>query len=298
MATKSNINSSVKHNLVYQPCYNCKTKKNDYFDSEYGYDLVKCTNCGLIYVNPRPDDKYITNATMLGVHTGINQRVVTGSYHRYKINIFLGVLRDLYTIDSFQEDGMKWLDIGCGFGEFIEALQCYSGDNLSITGIDPNQAKIHSARKQGLTVKSVGLDELDDKYDFISLLNVYSHLANPEEFLNKLRKYLTQEGELLLQTGHICHLPKEHHPKPYDLPDHLSFANKEIVVNILERLGFEIIDVKLYRSSVYPRYFEIIKIIKLLIKIIIRRGERIDYLYPKYPDTDMYIRCRLVKNTS
>lgn len=282
--------------VVKTHCYNCLSNDNSYFDSEYGYDLVKCNTCGLLYVNPRPSEKYIENATMYGVHIGNSQKVVTGNYHRYKIKIFKNALKDLYMPDTFQKKDMKWLDIGCGYGEFIEALTSYCNGNVEVHGIDPNLTKIESALKRGLTVSNEKLEDINIKFNFISLLNVYSHLPNPVDFLENIKRYLEDDGELLLQTGHLSHLPKEYQTKPYGLPDHLSFANMEIVSDILETMGFDIITVKLYRSSVYPKYNEFMKIIKLLVKVAIRRGEKLNYLWPEHPDTDMYIRCKLVSN--
>jgi len=284
--------SSVRSDAVFQPCYNCKSDRYTLFDQEYGYDLVRCADCGLLYVNPRPDDQYIARATMLGEHSGATQKAVTGRYHPSKIRRYGRVLRDFYRPDTFQPGGLRWLDIGCGFGEFMESLQAYAGEGLSVSGIDPNRAKVSSAAARGLTVSNSELEDLPGRFDFISLLNVYSHLPNPAEFFAGLRSHLAPGGELLLQTGHVCHLPREYHPRPYDLPDHLSFANQEIIEGILTRLGYEVIDVRHYRASVYPRFYQLGKIVKLLVKVLIRRGERISYLWPKYPNIDMYIRCR------
>jgi SAM-dependent methyltransferase len=280
-------------NVIYKKCYSCQSKNYDYFDSEYGYNLVKCRDCGLLYVNPRPVDKYIAQAAILGMHQGEKDRVVTGGYQYGKVKSYLKMLRDIFPTVELNRDGINWLDVGCGFGEFIEAIHIHTENKLKGSGIDPNEDKINSARKNNLDVSTSKLEEINEKFDFISLLNVYSHLPDPVNFLSDIRNYLKENGELLLQTGHTSHIPKEFQPRPYDLPDHLSFANKEIIINILQRIGFEIIDVMLYRSPIYPRFYEPLKIVKLLVKILIRRGEKLNYLYPKYPNTDMYIRCKL-----
>lgn len=280
-------------NLIIKKCYNCHSESYDLFDTEHGYDLVKCRNCGLLYVNPRPVDQYISKAATLGQHQREKDQLVTGRYQGAKINNYLKVLREIYPNGELEMRDIKWLDIGCGFGEFIEAINNYTEKSCFVIGIDPNKEKILSAKNRNLNVSTDNLDHLDEKFDYISLLNVYSHLPDPSIFLAEIKKYLKKNGELLLQTGHTSHIPKEFQPRPYDLPDHLSFANKEIVISILQRIGFEIIDVRMYRSSIYPRYYEFLKIVKLLVKVFIRRGEKISNLYPKHPNIDMYIRCRL-----
>ena len=290
---KNNLKNNDHDKKDYVECYNCRSNNYTYFDTEFGYDLVKCCNCGLLYVNPRPSEEYITNASRMGMHKNERIKNVTGKYHRNKVKIYHSVLADLYPGYDFNGKNLKWLDIGCGFGEFIEAVETYSKGHVKASGIDPNLEKINSAKNRGLNVKSDSLENINEKYDFISLLNVYSHLPDPVKFLDELVTKLNTNGELLLQTGDVSHLPRKYHPKPYDLPDHLSFANKDIVISILENAGFEILNIRLYRASIYPKYYELIKILKLFVKIIIRRGERIDFLYPRYPDIDMYVRCRL-----
>jgi SAM-dependent methyltransferase len=280
--------------LIERSCYNCNSKESDYYDSENGFVLVKCKKCGLLYVNPRPKDEDISKAIILGVHKGEKEKSVTGRYSRSRINNYLKVLSDFFPKETLQKNGLKWLDVGCGFGEFIEALENYSNKNLSVRGTDPNENKILSARKRNLNVSSVDFDDHDIQYDYISLLNVYSHLPDPIEFLSNLKNKLKPKGELFLETGHSSHLPPKYHHKPYDLPDHLSFANREILVGILEKIGFEIIDVKIYRPSCFTKYYEMKSVAKLLAKIVLGKGGRISNLFPKYPNGDMYIRCKLI----
>ncbi len=131
--------------LINRVCYNCKSEEYDLFDKENGFNLVKCRNCGLLYVNPCPDNSEISKATVLGVHKGTKEQFVTGKYHRSRINEYLNVLKYFFTEESFQTGQLSWLDIGCGFGEFIEALEIYSNKQLHRCGIDPNEDKIKSA---------------------------------------------------------------------------------------------------------------------------------------------------------
>ena len=47
-------------------------------------------------------------------------------------------------------EGKTRLDIGCGYGEFILALQNISKNNVIAKGVEPNVDKQKSARKRGL----------------------------------------------------------------------------------------------------------------------------------------------------
>ena len=41
-------------------CLNCDANDFQLFDTENGFNLVKCNKCELLYVNPRPSDNEIT----------------------------------------------------------------------------------------------------------------------------------------------------------------------------------------------------------------------------------------------
>ena len=70
-------------------------------------------------------------------------------------------------------------------------------------------------------------------------------------FLAQCKRLLKPGGMLVLETGDTADLPSEQHHRPFYLPDHLSFANKEIVCDILIRCGFEIHNIKSFQSFTY-----------------------------------------------
>jgi SAM-dependent methyltransferase len=274
-------------------CYNCKSEKYKKYDTENGYQYVKCIDCGLVYLNPRPSESEINAAHEIGLHHGDNDINVTGTYDAGKIKRYMRIVNDFYKREDFKLKKLKWLDIGCGFGEFLETLKILFGENLSLKGSEPNKYKSSSCIERGLDVEFLDLPKHSDKYDFISLLNVYSHLPNPIEFLHNLKRILNPGGEIFLETGHSSHLPAKLHHKPYYAPDHLSFANQEIVENILKRNGFEILQTKIYRHEQFPEITEVKRIVRQLANIVLNKGGWSN-LFPKQPDRDMFIRARLV----
>jgi hypothetical protein len=52
-----------------------------------------------------------------------------------------------------------------------------------------------------------------------------------------------------VETGDTAELSCEEHPRPFYLPDHLSFASEGIVTSILSRCGFRIVSIKKYSIS-------------------------------------------------
>jgi SAM-dependent methyltransferase len=226
------------------------------------------------------------------MHRGEQTIDVIGTYKPKRVQRYCKIIDDLYGNSLENIASLRWLDIGCGFGEFIEALQVKSHNQLTLKGSEPNAEKIKSARDRNLDVNFIDLDNHREKYDFISLLNVYSHLPNPVVTLKKWKQLLKSSGEILLETGHSSHLNSKDHHKPYYLPDHLSFANEEIIKSILSRQGFNIIKVKLYRHTQFPER-KVIPLLKELIKLILGRSS-LKNIFPVSPNRDMYIRAKLV----
>jgi SAM-dependent methyltransferase len=272
-------------------CYSCSSNQNTFYATENGFNLVKCSECGLLFVNPRPDDITITQAHMVGVHRGIKDLSVTGIFQCAKINRYLLILGKFFE-DSSSLDGKEWLDIGCGYGEFLLALKKFTSRKIVVKGIEPNIAKQKSAIKKGLDVCYFDLGLHKKKYDIISFLNVYSHLPDPVSFILSCRELLKPDGELLIETGDTADLISEDHYRPFYLPDHLSFASESIVVSILERSGFEVVNIKKYP---YMKW-NWISFFKEFAKIFWPNTKSQLGMFFKqktYANADMFIRARL-----
>jgi 2-polyprenyl-3-methyl-5-hydroxy-6-metoxy-1,4-benzoquinol methylase len=277
--------------LINVNCYNCHSNEYKLYDRENGYNLVKCSNCGLLYVNPRPIDDEITLAHRVGIHRGEQELHSTNPFNDIMIQRYQKILTDFY--NPLELYNKTWLDIGCGNGEFLVALRAFTGNRLQIKGSEPNTLKVQTARDHKLNVNFIDLGRHDDKYDFVSFLNVYSHLPNPIEALNNWKRLIKKDGEIFIETGHSCHLPSRYHFKPYLIPDHLSFANKKILISILSKSGFKILKLKIYRGNYYPP-FTPINISKEFAKMIIGRNNHFHSFIPEYRHGDMFIRAKKI----
>ena len=250
-------------------CYNCGSGEYEYYDDENGFNLVKCKGCGLLYVNPRPSDFDVLAAVKRGVYSH-DLGMPSDRVYEDRVSRYLKILRDFYSKENFMRKGVTWLDIGCGYGEFLKSLKIYSDGNIDAVGLEPDSSKVKFAQGRGLNVMQEETQAYANRYDFVSMLNVFSHLSNPVDTLIRLKKTIKDNGELFLETGHSSHLAAKYHHKPYYLPDHLSFANREIVTGIMNRVGFEAIKIKIYRHESF-----------------------VGKIFQRYPNRDMWIRAGL-----
>jgi SAM-dependent methyltransferase len=220
-------------------CYQCGSNASRSYAEENGFRLVKCDGCGLLYVSPRPSDTEISEGMRTGQHRGQVTLDRVGQFEPRKVDTYLGVLGRLLAPESLR--GFHWLDVGCGHGEFLEALRGFCRDPLTLTGLEPGEEKRRQALARGLSIVDEAFRPEPDSLDGLSVLNVYSHLPDPVQALSEWRRWLRPGGLFVIQTGDSCHLPYRYHHKPFDLPDHLSFTNERLLRALLQRIGFKVL---------------------------------------------------------
>ena len=226
--------------LVNIPCPLCGGTENMPWAEENGYHAVKCADCGLVYVNPRPSGDAIQEANMLGQHrTADGVMDVVYKPSRRKILHYGRIVRKLFRNEIASGKPVQWLDIGAGYGEFVESVAQSFPAGSVVEGIDPMLAKVTHAQARGLAITTKSIAEIDKKYDVISLINVFAHIPDFESFLAETRSVLKDDGCIFLETGNGSDLARRsQYPDELFLPDHLVFGGVDHVKGFLVRGGF------------------------------------------------------------
>ncbi len=232
-------------------CPYCQSPQSDPWGEENGYTAVKCRACGLVFVNPRPTLDAIDEALRLGVHQTeqgtLDVNWFSERQSQQQVVQMTQRLLDLYPRNELARNPLRWLDIGAGYGELLLALAGIAGSQPGIIGVEPSRPKRDKAREMGVQmVESIA--EVDGTFDYLSLINVFSHLPDPASFLADITGKLAPRGELLLVTGNGGDVPRSAYPDVLYLPDHLIFAGGKHITGFLERAGFEIINIHRYRQ--------------------------------------------------
>lgn len=223
-------------------CPLCRESRSHRWGSENGYHAVKCAGCGLVYVNPRPRLEEITEANKIGEHAteGGTLDVVFRRSLR-KLRHYRRVVRRMFAGEIAAGAPLSWLDVGAGFGELVEVLQGVLPAGSRVEGIEPMQAKAAHARERGIPVRAATLPEVDERYDVVSLINVFSHLPDFDAFMEDIRGVLKPGGTLFLETGNGGDLADgAAYPDVLYLPDHLVFAGVGHMHAFLERNGLKV----------------------------------------------------------
>lgn len=254
-------------NLEHIGCPLCDNKRYELFSEENGFQAVRCSKCSLIYVNPRPVLSMISEAVKTGLHNEVDGgRNVIVRRVSSNVNLYKKILTEIFSDIREKAIPISWLDIGAGYGEFIEAVMAVAPNGSNILGIEPMQPKAIAAQKRGLNVKNIFLSDVNEKYDIVSLINVFSHIPDIKSFLNEIKQVIKPDGYFFLETGNIADLQSAKEvPTELDLPDHLIFAGEKQIEMWLTEAGFEILSIKRRRKDTF------INFLKNIIKKILGR---------------------------
>ena len=191
------------------------------------FDVVRCNDCGLAYVNPRPDDEDIK---------------------RYYTNEFYDADRAAEeALESIRPrlDGMcshvsdlppgRVLDIGCFKGEFLETLRRQ--------GWVVNGVELH-ARPPNLFNLDIHYGRIEDagyapaSFDLITIWAVLEHVLDPRATLSAARRLLKPGGRLVVLVPNFNSLPGRYMQHD-DVPRHITMFTKRTLYRLLRDTGFK-----------------------------------------------------------
>jgi 2-polyprenyl-3-methyl-5-hydroxy-6-metoxy-1,4-benzoquinol methylase len=94
----------------------------------------------------------------------------------------------------------RWLDIGCGAGALMRAVQTCGWD---VVGTEVSPPAAEAVRAQGFDVRLGELETLDlPAFDVVSLVEVVEHVPDPRRLVSDAARLLRPGGVLYITTPH------------------------------------------------------------------------------------------------
>ncbi|MFA6081407.1 MAG: class I SAM-dependent methyltransferase [Patescibacteria group bacterium] len=185
----------------------------------------------------------------------------------------LPIFRDIYFQNKIKKilvlspkEKLKILDVGCGWGNFLQIL---NKNHLPYLGIDISQEAIAICQKNTLNCQKADLINLGrnsrQKYSAITFFQVIEHLKNPLDYLRAAKKLLKKNGILLITT------PNNNSPlrrllgskwPVYNTPSHYFFYSKRSLGRLLKMAGFNKFEIRIDP----PRYFSLNYVLQRILK--------------------------------
>jgi Zn ribbon nucleic-acid-binding protein len=267
-------------------CPYCKTSLRKPWALENGFHTVQCTNCGFLYLSPRPSQAERTSATDTGTHASADNMDITERYVPAKVSLYRDILAQTFMDVWSSSTPISWVDIGSGYGEVMDAVKLLAASNSKIMGIEPMATKAKAAIKRGLRVQEGYVGPQSEPAQYASLINVFSHIYDFDSLLKDIHTLLLENGELFLETGDMTKVVSRN-DLPFELgsPDHVAFASESHIRGLLERNGFDIISIDKKRVDT------VLHFAKSVIKKAIGRAVIIKLPYTS-PYRTMFVRAR------
>jgi len=215
--------------------------------SNESFNLVKCQNCGLLYVNPRPtptEMKKFYPAEYYGGSDNLIRKWMKQVNYRIEDKRVARIMK-------LKKKG-KILDLGCGNGEFLFALK---KQGWQIYGLDISEGAYRQTKELLGQKAKISLGTLesqrfpDNCFDLVTLWHVIEHLYNPSEIIREIKRILKPGGLLLLACPNSNSFQYRIFSKKWlllDIPRHLYHFEPGILTKILKRNGFETCQIRDY----------------------------------------------------
>jgi len=214
--------------------------------------MVRCSGCGLIYLNPRVRaDLIIESYSNAADPTFIDQ-------NEERVKTFERSLRQLARRQGFAPDGTKRiLDIGCAGGAFPKAAQ-----NLGFeaVGVEPSRWLVEKGRElYGLDLRQGLLKDQhfpDCSFDLASLWDVIEHLPDPNEVIAEVHRILKPDGLLIVNYPDYGSVARKvlGNKWPMLLSVHLTYFTRTTILKFMQNHGFEVIEIKPFWQTLQLGY--------------------------------------------
>ena len=205
-------------------------------------ELLQCRQCSFVFCSKIPTDEQL-------------QHYYGQSYERTKY--FSPITRARYNevLDSFEKhrSSNKILDIGCGYGFFLEVAK---ERGWEVYGTELSDEAIAICEAKGIkTFKGKIIDNSysDEKFDIITSFEMIEHINYPIEYTQQIKRLLKPGGKAYVTTPNFNAVLRYRLKEAYNVieyPNHLIYFTKNTLQSLFEQHGFETSKIKTTGYSV------------------------------------------------
>jgi 2-polyprenyl-3-methyl-5-hydroxy-6-metoxy-1,4-benzoquinol methylase len=181
--------------VKYINCPTCKSNESTEIVKDLIFTISKCRNCNLIYL------KFYTKSTSEDCW---EYDLKSGTIENYYLEQF-DSKAPLYYNFIYKKNIVKSkvLDIGAGFGYFVNYLQ---KKGIEAHGIEHSKTAVDLAiLKYNLRLinDSFPSKKVNDLYEIVTLFDVIEHINSPISFINEIKKIQPKNGRLIISVPNI-----------------------------------------------------------------------------------------------
>ncbi len=242
---------------LFKTLYSTKDRR---FPIQGAFQLVRCLDCGLIYLNPQPEphelkshyleeryDAYqrgggavnIVDSERLDRWREIRRRIVRRA-QRYFPSLREEVDKEMASLGPFSS-GLRVLDVGCGVGNTLTA---YREKGAMTFGVDISPQACETGRGEGHEMFCGQLSDAEFEAGFFDVVRFHhslEHMASPSDNLLEARRILRPGGRIFISVPNHGSLQGRVFGEWFyaiESPRHLFGFTARTLVRLLTQSGF------------------------------------------------------------
>ncbi|MGE4589822.1 MAG: class I SAM-dependent methyltransferase [Acidaminococcaceae bacterium] len=281
--------------MISFKCINCGSDKyiamaKKCRDSEE-FKVLKCKECNLVQLDHMPEISEDQN--FYDADQQVKNCISELTLQQMQTNAREDNLRRYEMIKQYHNEETKLLEIGCGYGFFLELLQ---SEGIFAEGIEIGEERRSIANKrcnnriQAINLLADTTLQCSEKYDIVCLFQVLEHISNPVLFLANIKRlFLNDSSLVIIEIPNVDDQMLNHSKAYFDFywqRAHLTYYSQQTVKMVLERAGYYIEEIYgIQRYSLENSFNWIINQAPQLKKPAYQSRDGLKWLEKYYKDT-------------
>lgn len=256
----SQDSSGTRENELSPACLLCGSE-NSFIKYDFGIPkIMRCRDCTFMWLHPKLtiedlsavyDKSYFANKNFLdsdndqlyGYLDYLSERFVKQANYLKLIDLLIGYLAD------FQPGKSRLLDVGCGMGYLMDVAH---DKGFLVDGVEFNPDAVEKLKNKYNFPVSVGdfLDYQGSGFDVLTMMDLIEHFLDPVAAVEHANRMMYKGGIMVLVTmdsdSWISRLFGKRLEDFRRVREHAFFFNRATIRTIMEKAGFEILNIKFY----------------------------------------------------
>lgn len=226
------------------------------------FTVVRCPDCGLCYLNPRPDiselgtiyppNYYSYNQQKLKEEANPNSLLQRIRYQGFRAKIRQGLSL------APRHEPVTVLDIGCGDGHALNLYREVDDVRVETHGVDLNSDAVAEAARAGHTTYAGRFEDVhlpSGYFDLVTASHLIEHVEDPKGFTEKVHQILRPGGIFWLETPNIGSLDAKIFRRSdwgaYHFPRHWFYFDIRSVRKLADTTGFQVVYMDFYPNAIF-----------------------------------------------
>lgn len=218
-------------------CPACDSPDHRFLFHKSGGSYVACDVCKMVYLNPVFKDDVLENYYR-------NNHQLQGETVAGDIEFYSRLYRKgLDAIERQLGGAGRILDVGCSTGSFLDIAKQRGWE---CHGLELNQAEAKIAQAKGHVIQEnlLAKAQFTDRFDAITLWDVFEHVKDGISFLAEARKFLRPSGVVFAQSPSRDALAArilQAQCNMFDGLEHVNLYGFDSLTKLCDRAGYEVV---------------------------------------------------------